>query len=276
MPDREFARIEQQLFAASCGRMRVFGIRRTGQHAIINWILRNAGQENTVFLNSCTMRRSAVRTCGQSELNARPFGKSHRLKAALEAYLTPEKHPFTLVSYEAGYHEGALTPHFPDESFTREVLVTRSFVNWLPSFLRLMRVMNPQSSPTALEISNGVVFEMMRYKAQLLAAEQSPHVVVCFDQWAASPAYRLEKLAALGLRAIDNGLGVLQPYGAGSSFAPLDTPAEELALGSRWKTMAHDPFSLQFLRLAKADPRFMATLARRYPEDQALIDHLLA
>jgi len=276
VPDQPFAEIEQQVFAASSGRMRVLGIRRTGQHAVINWILRNSGCAETVFLNSCTMRRSAMRTCGQSELNGKFAGGGYPLKRAMEAYLTPEKHPFVLVSYEAGYDEGALTPNFPDADFIREVLVTRSFVNWLPSFIRLMRVMNPKSEPEALDISNGIVFEMMRYKAHLLAAQATPHVVVCFDKWATSPRYRLEKLAALGLNEVDNGLGRLQPYGGGSSFSAHQTPAEALPLTARWETMEDDPFALGFVRLAKADVAFMQVLAALYPADMPVIKQLLA
>ena len=276
MPDQPFAEIEQQLFAASSKRMRVLGIRRTGQHAIINWIMRNCGQVDSVFLNSCTMRRSVVRTCGQSELSGRLSGGGYPLRKVLAAWLTPEKRPFVLVSYEAGFDTGGLTPNFPDESFSHEVLVTRSFVNWLPSFIRLMRVMNPSWAPEGLEVTNGIVFEMMRYKAHLLAAENTPHVVVNFDQWATAPEYRLEKLAELGLQAQDNTLGAVQLYGGGSSFTALQTPAEALPLTHRWKTMETDPFALMFLRLARADARFMAALEMRDPKDTATIAALLS
>ena len=276
MPDTPFSEMEQHIFAASRGRMRVLGIRRTGQHAIINWILRNSGCANTVFLNSCTMRRSAIRTCGQSELNGQYAGKGYPLKRALEAFLTPEKHPFVLVSYEAGYHEGELTPHFPDADFNREILVTRSFVNWLPSFIRLMRVMNPQSGPHALDISNGIIFEMMRYKAHILAALATPNVVISFDHWAMSAAYRRDKLAELGMAQVDNGLGKIQIYGGGSSFSGLDAPVEGAALTRRWKSMLEDPYALNFLRIAKADTAFNAALDSLYPEDTALMERLLA
>ncbi len=276
MPDQPFAEIEQQLFVASSGRMRVLGIRRTGQHAVINWILRNSGREDTVFINSCTMRRSAIRTCGQSEINGKFSGKAHRLKRAMEAYLTPEKRPLVLISYEAGYHEGELTPNFPDVDFDHEVLVTRSFVNWLPSFIRLMRLMNPKSDLKALDISNGIVFEMMRYKEHLLAAQTSKHVVVCFDKWASSQGYRRTKLAELGLKEVDTGLGDVQRYGGGSSFSAFEMPAGELALTARWQTMATDPYALEFVRIATADTAFMQVLAALYPDDIVIIDQLLA
>ncbi len=276
MPDQPFAAFEQQLCAAADGRMRVLGIRRSGQHAVINWILRNAGRADTVFLNSCTMRRSALRTCGQSELNGRPSGGGYPLLKVLTPWLTPEKRPFVLVSYEAGYAEGGLTPNFPDEDFDREVLVTRSFVNWLPSFLRLMRVMNPRWPAEGLEVAHGVLFEMTRYKAHLLAAQASPHVVVDFDQWASRPAYRLEKLAELGLDNHDNSLGHVQPYGGGSSFSGHKTPADALPLTTRWQSMAADPFAQQCLRLALADSAFMDSLAISYPDDARHIATLLA
>jgi len=274
MPDQPFADIENQLFAASDGRMRVLGIRRTGQHAVINWILRNCGRKDTLFLNSCTMRRSAMRTCGQSELNGRFSGKGYPLKKAVEAYLTPETHPFVLISYEAGFQEGELTPNFPDADFNREILVTRSFVNWLPSFIRLMRLMNQGSAPEALDISNGIMFEMMRYKAHLLAAKTSSHVVICFDKWATSGAYRSEKLAQLGLIEVDAGLGTLQQYGGGSSFSAFKMPAEELALTARWQTMTDDPYALHFLRIAQADTAFMEVLAALYPDDIPIMNQL--
>ncbi len=274
MPDQPFDEIEQQLFAVSSGRMRVLGIRRTGQHAVINWILRNCGCVNTVFLNSCTMRRSAVRTCGQSELNGKFAGKSFALKKALEAYLTPDLHPFTLISYEAGYEAGELTPNFPDTSFSHEVLVTRSFINWLPSFIRLMRVMNRSSAAEALDISNGIVFEMMRYKAHLQAAQASNHVVICFDKWATMPVYRREKLAALGLYERNAGLGDVQKYGGGSSFSAFEKLAEELALTERWQTMVDDPYAHHFLRIAQADPAFMEVLAALYPDDIPVMSKL--
>ena len=274
MPDQPFVEIEQQLFSASNGRMRVLGIRRTGQHAVINWILRNCGREDTVFLNSCTMRRSAMRTCGESELNGRLAGRGYLLKRRMVAYLAARKHPFVLNSYEAGYEEGDLTPNFPDADFDHEILVTRSFVNWLPSFIRLMRRMNPDSAPEALDISNGIMFEMMRYKAHLLAAHSSQHVVVCFDKWATSGAYRNEKLKALGLRELESGLGSLQKYGGGSSFSALKKPAEELVLTTRWQTMADDPYVLHFLRIAQADTAFMDVLATLYPDDLPILSQL--
>lgn len=273
-PDHPFVEIEQRLFAASARRMRVLGIRRTGQHAIINWILRNCGHDHSVFLNSCTMRRSAVRTCGQSEIDGQFAHKAYVLMRALNTYLASDIKPFVLVSYEAGYHEGELTPNFPDTSFDHEILVTRSFVNWLPSFIRLMRVMNPKSPARALDISNGIVFEMMRYKDHLIAARTSPHVVISFDDWAVNTGYRHCKLAELGLEELDPGLGEVQKYGGGSSFSAFQIPAQDLALNTRWQTLENSRYALDFVRIAMADGAFMEVLEALYPDDMPILHRL--
>ena len=281
MADPDFDGIDKKLNVAAAGRMRVFGIRRCGQHAVISWILRNCGQADTVFLNSCTMGRSAIRTCGRAEINDAPVRAGWPLKKRLEAELGDRMAPFVLVSYEAGYPpdryaEGTLTGGFGNGDFDAEVLVTRSFVNWLPSFIRLMRLMNPTSAPEALKFSNGIVFEMMRYRDHLIKSAASGHVLVSYDDWFYDAGYRRAKLEVLGLPLLDNSHGTVQVYGGGSSFSRHSLPAAALEIGTRWKTMREDPYVKQFLRLAAADASFMAALEKSYPDDPAIIEQLLS
>ena len=280
MGDPDFNRVDHQLSAAASGRLRVFGIRRTGQHAIINWVLRNNGQDNYVFLNSCTMGKSPIRTCGQSEIDGKPARKAHYLKRTLEPMLAEGTKPFVLISYEAGFPPerhatGDLTNGFSNKDFDAELLITRSFVNWLPSFIRLMRAMMPAAEPEALAISAGVIFEISRYKDHLLAAQASNHCVVSYDSWFSQPAYRCKLLAKLGLPVVDNSLGSVQTYGGGSSFSKFTVAAPALEVKTRWRSMADDPFAKHFLRLVLADSGFMAALAHSYPEDVDIISHLL-
>ena len=280
MVEPEFDGIDRQLNAAASRKFRVFGIRRCGQHAVINWLLRNCGQENHVFLNSCTMGKSAIRTCGQSEINGRQARRAHPLKKTLEPRLAQGESPFVLISYEAGYpprqfEAGGLTNGFSNQDFESEILITRSFVNWLPSFIRLMRVMNRSAEPQGLDNSAGITFEMQRYRDHLIAAQASEHRVISFDNWFTEPEYRLSILEALGLPAIDNGLGEVQVYGGGSSFTKFALGANELDLNTRWKSMSEDPFAKQFLKLAQKDTRLMAALEQGYPEDIGLMNELL-
>ncbi len=276
MPDQPFAEIEQRLSVAADGKFRVFGIRRTGQHAIINWILRNSGRKASVFLNSCTMGRSPVRTCGQSELNGSQSGKAHGLHKSLSAYLDHYPRPFLLISYEAGYKSGEVSPNFETAGFDHEVLITRSFVNWLPSFIRLMWQIHQPANGEVLDISNGIIFEISRYKAHLQAAIASEATVICFDKWATLPEYRMSMLKNMGLNPVDNTLGKVQFYGRGSSFSGQSLPADELTLTRRWETMSDDSYAKLFLQLAQADDEFMQALALLYPDNPQIIAGLLA
>ena len=281
MSDPAFDQIDHRLNTSADGRMRVFGIRRCGQHAVINWILRNCGRDTHVFLNSCTMGKSPVRTCGQSEINGKQSRKAHYLKAALETTLDKGAKPFVLISYEAGFppsffDRGDLTNGFTNGDFDAEVLVIRRFTNWLPSFIRLMRVIKSAKGPETLEISNGVVFDMMRYKDHLLSAIASPHQVVSFDDWYADESYRRTVLAALNLPVIDNSHGEVQIYGGGSSFSKHSVPAEDLDIHTRWKTLKDDGFALQMLTIAARDSQFMDALGKLYPDEPARIAALLA
>jgi hypothetical protein len=127
-----------------------------------------------------------------------------------------------------------------------------------------------------LLVSNGIVFEMMRYKAHLTSAAASGHVVISYDRWFADSAYREALLAKLGLPCLDNSLGAVQVYGGGSSFEKAGVPAAELAVSERWKTMKNDTYALGFLRLAARDQDFMVALKHNYPADTEIIDTLLA
>ena len=281
MVDPAFDAMDRRLKEAADGRFRVFGIRRSGQHAVINWLLRNCGRDSHVFLNSCTMEKSPIRTCGQAEINGTPTRKGHFLKETLEKYLQPNVHPFVLVSYEAGYPsalhgKGHLTNGFGNSDFDHEILITRRFVNWLPSFIRLMRLMNPWCPPAALEISHGVLFEIMRYKSHIISAAGSTHSVISYDQWFADEHYRRSWLAAFGLPEIDNSHGEVQKYGGGSSFSQCEVPAAELEIDTRWHTLKDDLFARHFLRLALEDGAFRSALAQFYPEDEDIMRGLLA
>lgn len=280
MSDPQFDAIDGQLNAAADGRFRVFGIRRTGQHAIINWILRNCGRDQHVFLNSCKIAKSAIRTCQQSEISSQSADKAHNLRKTLEKILDFGAKPFVLISYEAGYppdryERGDLTNGFANEDFDHQMLVTRSFVNWLPSFINLWRKINPNSPPQGLHASNAIVFEMLRYKDHLIAAIASPHTIISYDAWFADAAYRQAKLAELDLSEIDNSFGDVQKYGGGSSFSQWALPAAELDIGNRWKTMIGDPYARQLLALAANDKQFLDALAAVYPEDIDVLNSLL-
>ncbi|MCF6273899.1 MAG: hypothetical protein L3J37_12080 [Rhodobacteraceae bacterium] len=226
------------------------------------------------------MRRSPTRTGGyevNGVLGTRPYHLKRQLETAFEKGISP----FLLISYEAGfprkiYESGELTQGFKNSDFFTEVLITRRFVNWLPSFIRLIRLIERDTPPEALGISHHITFEMNRYKAHLIEAADSPHLVICYDDWFASESYRCARLADLGLEVLDNTLGKMQRYGAGSSFSGMAIEVSELDIANRWKTMQQDPYAQTFLELARQDRDFMAVLSESFPDDPDIVARLCA
>ncbi len=277
-----FAEIEQQLSSNLSGALRVFGVRRCGNHAIINWLIRNSGSGSYVFLNSCTNGRSAVQTCGASEVDGKFHGNKYRLAKVIKAeILEPKAKPFLLVSYEAGLQPSHLdtgnqTLGIADAVFDKEIMVTRSMSNWLASFVVLLSLMNRSRVALSIENSADMVAEISVYKAHLKAVKQygqkDRFVHISFDNWFDNADYRLGKLAEIGLELIDNSMGKIQRYGGGSSFSTQKDPAG-MPIDRRWESLGEPQF-LHVIRLALLDTELTDLLAEFYPQDIGIFKNL--
>ena len=277
----EFPEICQKLAKFNSGAMRVYGVRRSGQHAIIDWILRNCGQKEHSFLNNRRMGQSPLRRGALAQNQPSSTSHANALAARLNRKLAHGHRPFILISYEHGfssahYKNGDISPGFANRVFQHEVLVTRSFSNWLPSFMRLVQSRNPGRPADSLDNSRAILKGIETYMAHIQAANEAAHPVISFDDWVTSPAYRLEKLAALGLESPDNSLGQPQPFGGGSSFTGTTQAPSPEALTNRWQAMTGSRFAAHFLQLALESERFMESLAKLYPNEPHRLQNLIA
>ena len=278
MVDPEFDAFCQSLGTNCTGAMRVFGVRRSGQHAVIDWILRNCGTDDRMFLNNRRIGQTPLRAGKLAEKKPDSTKNAEALRRQLARRIARGQRPFLLISYEHGYaaphyKAGDISPGFSNSDFDREVIITRRFVNWLPSYIRLAQGKKPRDS---LDASQAILRGIGAYKAHLIAANNSPHTHISYDDWVADPGYRRQKLKALGLPEQDNSLGQMQPYGGGSSFSGSDMAPHSLAATERWKTLAEDSFAAQFLAIAEADAELQEALASFYPDDINIIRQLLA
>ncbi len=277
MIDMEFSETCDALIAASSGAMRVYGVRRAGQHAIIDWILRNSGQREQIFLNNRRLGQSPLRLGGQGASMA----KTQALAKRISGRLAKGQRPFLLISYEHGFspsafQNGTVSSGFSNAAFQHEVLITRSFSNWLPSYMRLVQSQNPQRPLEGFDNVQAIIKGVEAYKAHMRAVCSTAHLHISFDNWVRSAAYRLEKLGALGLPAVDNTLGRAQPFGGGSSFTGVQQPPEAEALTTRWRAMQGQAFAAQFITLALEDAPLLADISELYPEDPARLRTIIA
>ncbi|MSU89571.1 hypothetical protein GE300_08070 [Rhodobacteraceae bacterium 2CG4] len=256
---------------------RVHGLPRSGNHAVIKWILRNLPHRDHVFLNNCAPFRDPMAHHGEAEVNGGRVRQKMRAQGdcgpAL-ARLTGEDGPFLLMSYERWVPsmepegDGRLSRQLDDGRIDFQVLVYRSPLNWLASLLVLQR--RRAEARGAPEAADGIVAtQLARYQGMLVALHRDalPGITpVCYDRWFASAAHRAALLQTLGLPVRDNRLGRVSNYGGGSSFQDLRN-ADGLGVLSRWMELMPDPGYRAHLAQAAQNEAFMAAMAALFPVD---------
>lgn len=254
--------------------LRTYGMRRSGNHAIINWLLRNA-DGGSVFLNNCTVGRPARRSWRSIELNGK---RASVVKGEAITPVTSQAGDgaLVIVSYEDFSPDpddmaAGLTADLPDADVTHEVLLYRNFMNWAASLLRKIQANDDLDTLVCLRI---MMVAMDKYRDMLeLITQAKPLglVPVNYDRWIARPVYRETLLETLGLPCKDNSLGVVQPYGGGSSFQKDAVRAEELNAETRWREMANDPSFQIVLLAASQDAGLVKLMQKLMPKDAELL-----
>ncbi|WP_293576505.1 hypothetical protein [Phaeobacter sp.] len=251
--------------------LRMVGMRRSGNHAIANWLQRNASTGKALFLNNCRAGRDPFRHHNGLEVSG------HRCSAPLE-HAAEEAGPdaMLLLSYEdttlgRAHADRDLSGPLSDQAFDHSVLVYRSFLNWSASLLAKLRRNPRYRSADRAAVMMRSIATYGDLLAEVVAAQDQAQargsVAICYDHWVESDLYRAQRLQALGLEVRDNSLGMVQAYGGGSSFQPKATTATELDVMNRWRGMAKDPEYRAVLSLAALDDVFVSRLTSLFPDD---------
>ncbi len=274
MADQAHKPIQQALGFQPGTTLRVFGMRRSGNHALINWLTRNR-EKNSVFLNNCIVGKSAVLSCRGLEMNTRRL--PHKTGQAMDdtTYAAGDG-ALLVVSYEDFAPDvddlmSGLTPDLPDDQVTRNILLYRNFMNWAASLLRKIQQNDAQETFDCLRV---MIVALNRYRdmLELVANSQSVGALpINYDRWVARPRYRRRILQELGLPIKDNDLGQVQPYGGGSSFQKGAENAAELKTDQRWREMMNDPSFQIVLLAASQDAELVALMHRLMPEDANML-----
>ncbi len=249
---------------------RAFGMRRSGNHAIADWLLRNTGGSGTVFFNNCVPGRSPLSSFGTIAVN----GVRKPVKAAmadLRGTCAPAgAEPAFLVTYEdippRGKRARPISGDF-EAAFDTEVIIYRSFLNWCASFLKKLQRNKSYSRTHRASIVLKSVDGYARMLSLVGEAEMLALVPICYDDWQVSPEYRAVRLAQLGLPMRDNSIGRVQAYGGGSSFQDKAVSASDLTTDRRYEQMAGDPDFRGILSIAARDDMLVRQLEQHFPQD---------
>lgn len=229
--------------------IRVIGMSRSGNHALIRWITAQL-DGRTCFLNCAEPKTNPFRS-------ARPLRGGHVYEANYDLDLAAEQagdfsRKDTLVhSYEDAFLGMVCGDDFEQNhddwvgpSARRvDVLVLRDPFNLFASRRRASyAVVTPH---TARRIWKQHAREFAQGPRHL----RPDHVLVRYNDWARDEAYRAEIARQLGLRFTDAGINRVPDVGAGSSFdgTAYDGRASEMDVLGRWRHYADDPDFLDFL-----------------------------
>jgi hypothetical protein len=262
------ARTKDSVALAPSQVLRVYGMRRSGNHALIDWMLRNAPGGNGLFLNNCRPGRDPLQSTrgisvyrDGSEVAA--DGLDAKLAAAGPA-------PFTVVSYEDTMPAQDRKPLY--EAAETCVIIYRSFLQWSASLLRKIQG-NPGYGP--LERGRVMMNALRTYQTMLDRVRDRDVVPLLYDDWMAGDDYRADTLGSIGLPGRDLSRGTVQRYGGGSSFQGKAADVTELATDRRSAQMADD-LEYQLLMWTTArDLGFMERLADVFPRDAERLSALL-
>ncbi|MFL4468589.1 hypothetical protein ACERZ8_01385 [Tateyamaria armeniaca] len=248
--------------------LRVYGMRRSGNHAVIDWMMRNAPGGAGLFMNNCKPNRDPFKTA--RGVATYQDGRELDLDTEADKLRAAGQTPFTLVSYEDTMPAAKRSPLF--DSPETCVIIYRSFLHWAASLLRKIQG-NKGYGP--LERMR-VMMQAMRTYGEMLGRVQDTDVVpVCYDHWKEDEGYRRTALDRLDLPGRDLSLGAVQRYGGGSSFQGKKTTATDLATAERAAQMAQDLEYQLVLWTAARDLDFMVRLAEVFPEDAQRLSGLL-
>lgn len=258
--------------------LRTFGMRRSGNHAIINWLARNR-TENCVFLNNCVIGKPASESCRGLEVNTRRLPHKQG-QALIDTTHAAGDGGMLIVSYEdfspdVDELRSGLTADLQEDQISRNILLYRNFMNWSASLLRKIQLNDEQDSLACLRIMM-VALDKYRDLLELVAnAKTVDALPINYDRWMARPRYRGRILQELGLPRRDNTLGRVQPYGGGSSFQKEAEDATELQTDQRWRDMVNDPSFQIVLLAASQDAELVALMHRLMPKDAEMLDAYL-
>lgn len=262
------ARTKDTVALAPAQVLRVYGMRRSGNHALIDWMLRNAPGGNGLFLNNCRPGRDPVQSSrGISVFQGGAEASVDGLKAKL-AVAGPA--PFTVVSYEDHMPDPKRQPLFAAAETC--VIIYRSFLHWSASLLRKIQG-NPGYGP--LERARVMMNAMRTYQTMLDRVQDRDVVPLLYDDWMVNEDYRAERLEKIGLPGRDLSRGKVQRYGGGSSFQDKKTDVTQLATDQRSAQMADDLEYQLLLWTAARDLGFMERLADTFPQDAERLSRLL-
>lgn len=245
-PDPKIDRLSRPTPATAVNRceLRVVGMSRSGNHAIINWMLQQA-PGRYCFLNCCEPKTNPFHSARPTasgevvEVNYQPFD----LAAERAGCFSPKE--WLVHSYEDCFlgmvHHRVFEQHHDEwvgaSARRRDVLILRDPFNLFAS--RLQRSQGSITHGTNKRIWLQHAREFLGRRRYL----PKNRLAISYNRWVVDCGYRRSIAEALGLRFTDAGFETVVATAGGSSFDGLryNGRASQMKVFERWKSHADEP-----------------------------------
>lgn len=264
---------------------RIFGTRRSGNHAIVQWLKNGVDHKLHLHFDQARIGCHPAHggSCQVGDLRFRPRkGMTvNERETYTDALINAD---FVTIFYE----EQDLGPSLGrfvrisgdlDRLPSKNVIVVRDLINWLASIRKhpsaLGGIESSKINQTATIVS-AMVYWKVTAKRALGLFDDIPHldfVPIFFDEWVLSDEYRQTTATKLGLATdrVDVPKSVLS-YGGGSSFSKMDGVPDPRELSQRWRTYVGDDMFELLLRIGLQDEELRNILEHSFRNTFGLIE----
>lgn len=234
--------------------LRVFALRRSGHHAVMNWVLANTSGRYC-FLNDCRPKHPPFHVARIVKnpdhwLQTNIEGLDYRAEAAgrhapkdLMIYNYEDRR---LKEVETRRYRRERTAWLGTSARRRDLLILRDPLNLVASRLKkfLPRITNRKRWYRRMTVD----LWLEQARAAVAGGGFEDPIVVNYNRFVEEPQARAATAAALGFDATDDALAAVPAYGGGSSFTGLERAPTPQELTARWRSFADDPYFASFFR----------------------------
>lgn len=250
--------------------LRVCGLMRSGNHAIIEWIMQQHEGQAICFLNNIRhgdydpyenyQQRVLHGISEKIDTEDLRVQKKHLLIYSYEdlAELELEDTDFFHSVFQPDF-EAKRSHYLKDSQHFFNVFIIRDPFNCLASRIKLIRTRGSLGGTSDLRLIMHDWEMLARVAAQLIAHPRKNNIVISYNRWVTDIDYRKQLSAQLLGTFCDSSMDKISTFGGGSSF--LSTSSQnnfgagiaDLKVFERWQLFKSDPDFLQAL----ADPAIL-------------------
>lgn len=228
----------------NCTEIRAVGLRRTGNHAVLNWI---ASQQAGAFFhlnnvaagtNPYRYKRDNLRRYhpGHDKMVER-YGQQAKGKFVKRDCLIHSYEDWALWQVTQRKFERNRSLYLGKSARQIDMLILRDPFNLFASRLKKGYIQTKAAGASMVEVWLEYAREFVEESHYL----QAERIFVNYNRWFAEEDYRRHLSARLGLNFSDEALAQVPEFGGGSSFRGTQVNGRSLDITNRWQAFSDDP-----------------------------------